>query len=346
MRSPRLPPRPRRTGRRLATAGLLLALATVSAALTVNLLSGGAHIAVGGPLAVHPGRSPPSLAQLSPDDCPPSGAPQPSIVAIPLRRQLDVPILYYHYIRTIAPTPLNLSGFDLSIPPGLFAEQMALLHVEGAHTITLRTLMEAMAGTATLPSHPVVLTFDDGYADFATAAESVLARYGFVATDYVVSGFIGQRSYMTAAQVCAMDAAGMVIGSHTVHHVNLAAVPLAQARAEIDGGKAALERLLGHPVLDFAYPYGSFSAAVVQLVQQAGFADAVSTMVGDIQPPDRRFLLHRTQLGGAPSLAIFARDAGLPLPTASQSSLIASLGDRPPPRPTPEVVAAQPGRAA
>ncbi len=330
-------------------------MATVSAAVTVNLHSGAAHIAVGGPLAVHPGHSPPSVhpghsppsvVKLSPNDCPPPGAPQPSIVAIPLTRHLDVPILYYHYIRAIAPTPLNLSGFDLSIPPGLFAEQMALLHVEGAHTITIRTLMSALAGTATLPSHPVVLTFDDGYADFATAAEPVLARYGFVATDYVVSGFIGRRGYMTAAQVCAMDAAGMVIGSHTVHHIDLAAVPLAEARAEIDGDKAALARLLGHPVLDFAYPYGSFNATVVQLVQQAGFADAVTTMVGSIQAPDGRFLLHRTPLGGAPSLAIFARDAQLPQPTASESSLIASLGERPPPPRAPEVVLAQPGRAA
>jgi peptidoglycan/xylan/chitin deacetylase (PgdA/CDA1 family) len=218
-------------------------------------------------------------------------------MTVPVGPHLDVPILYYHYIRSIAPTPQNLLGFSLSIPPGLFAEQMALLHVEGAHTITLSMLMAALAGQAALPPHPVVLTFDDGYADFATAAEPVLAQYGFVATDFVVSGFIGRRSYMTAAQVLAMDAAGLVIGSHTVHHINLAAVSLAKARAEIDGGKAALEQLLGHPVLDFAYPYGGFDAAVIQLLQQAGFRDAVSTLYGDTQALNGRFLLHSASSG-------------------------------------------------
>ncbi len=135
---------------------------------------------------------------------------------------------------------------------------------------------------------------------------------------------------MTAAQVRAMDAAGMVIGSHTVHHVDLAAVPLAEAAAEIDGGKAALERLLGHSVLDFAYPYGGFTAAVVQLVQRAGFRDAVSTLGGDAQALNGRFLLHRTEIGGAPSIATFAGESGLPPPTAAQWALILSVAARPP----------------
>ncbi len=253
---------------------------------------------------------------------PEEAAPQQIGVLVPVGPHLSVPILYYHYIRTVALTPRNLLGYDLSISPQLFARQMALLHIEGAHTISLATLMAALQGEATLPPHPVVLTFDDGYADFATTAEPVLARYGFMATDFVVSGFIGRRGYMTAAQVLGMEAAGMVIGSHTVHHVDLASVPAAQAALEIDGGKAALEQLLGHAVLDFAYPYGGFNAAVLQLVQEAGFRDAVSTIFGDTQSRSERFLLRRAELGGAPSLVTFAADAGLPAPRAVQWSQI------------------------
>ncbi|MBJ7609641.1 MAG: polysaccharide deacetylase family protein [Candidatus Dormibacteraeota bacterium] len=279
---------------------------------------------------MHP-RTPRSpLDQQRPGDAPQAQLPKPAVVSVPLGPHLTVPILYYHYIRTIAPTPPNMLGFRLSIPPGLFAAQMALLHVEGAHTITLATLMAALAGKATLPPHPVVLTFDDGYADFATAAEPVLAQYGFVATDFVVSGFIGRPGYMTAAQVLAMDAAGVVIGSHTVHHTDLINVSLADARVEIDTGKAALEQLLGHPVLDFAYPYGGFNATVVQLIQGVGFRDAVSTVYGDTQTLSDRYLLHRTEIGGAPSLTTFARDAGLALPAPSQSTLIASLAAQTP----------------
>ncbi len=202
---------------------------------------------------------------------------------------------------------------------------MALLHVEGAHPITLATLMEALAGRRALPSRPVILTFDDGYADFATAAEPVLSRYGFVATDFVVSGFINRPRYMSAAQVLQMEADGMVIGSHTVHHVDLASVPPATAWTEIADGKSALEKLLGHQVPDFAYPYGAVNAAVAQLVQQAGFRDAVTTASGDQQTLSGRFELHRIEMGGAPSLATFAQDAGVPPPTEVQFAVIAFL---------------------
>jgi peptidoglycan/xylan/chitin deacetylase (PgdA/CDA1 family) len=235
---------------------------------------------------------------------------------------MTVPILYYHYIRQITPTAQNQLSVALSISPALFAQQMALLHVEGAHPITLAMLMDALEGKSPLPAHPVVLTFDDGYADFATNVEPVMVRYGFVATDYVVSGFLNRPRYMTAAQVQQMDAAGMVIGSHTVHHVNLATMPLPLALAEIEGGKAALEQLLGHPVLDFAYPYGGFNPAVEQLVQQAGFRDAASTMGGDAQSLADRFELRRTELGGTPSLAAFAQDAGLAVPSGAQIAAI------------------------
>jgi peptidoglycan/xylan/chitin deacetylase (PgdA/CDA1 family) len=325
--------RPRHRTHRLGAIVLLPALAVLSALSAIDLPPAGGDLAVGGQLPVHheksaaPPADPPGNA-VAPPGAPP-GAPQTVTLAAPARPYLVVPILYYHYIRNIQPTAQNLLSFQLSISPALFAEQMALLHVEGAHPITLATLMDALAGKRSLPARPIVLTFDDGYADFATAVQPVMARYGFVATDFVVSGFVNRPRYMTAAQVLQMDAQGMVIGAHTVHHVDLAAEPPSVAQDEIDNSKAALEKLLGHPVLDFAYPYGAFTAAVAQQVQQAGFRDAVTTMGGDQQSLDGRFELHRTEMGGAPSLATFAQDAGIPLPTAAQFVAIDFLSHQP-----------------
>jgi len=306
-------------------------LAVLSAIGTINLLPVGGGIAVEGPLAVHrtaQTASPPD-GELPNDALLPPGAPSPVTLSVPAGPHLAVPILYYHYIRTIQPTAQNLLSFNLSIPPTLFAEQMALLQVEGAHPITLATLMEALAGKRGLPARPVVLTFDDGYADFATVVQPVLARYGFVATDFVVSGFVNKPRYMSAAQILKMEAAGMVVGSHTVHHVDLAAVPLSAAWLEIANGKNALEKLLGHPVLDFAYPYGGFNAVVAQLVQQAGFREAVTTMNGNEQSLNGRYELHRTGMGGAPSLATFAQAAGVPLPSPVQLASISVLATSP-----------------
>ncbi len=181
----------RRGSRRLVVVALLLSLAVLAATATVVLVARSRPSAVGGPIAMNSAPSAPSIEIAPPDNAPPPGAPAPVALAVPAGPHITVPILYYHYIRTISPTPQHALGFALSISPGLFVRQMRLLHVEGAHTITLATLMAALAGKATLPPHPVVLTFDDGYADFATTAEPVLARFGFIATDFVVSGFLG-----------------------------------------------------------------------------------------------------------------------------------------------------------
>jgi peptidoglycan/xylan/chitin deacetylase (PgdA/CDA1 family) len=322
-------PRQRHAWRRLAIAACVLGLAVASATAAVTLIPSAKGVAVGAQQPMHPA---PILRTELPDGPVPPNAPQPVTISVPSSPRLSVPILYYHYIRVIVPSPQNMLSFDLSISPTLFARQMALLHVEGAHPITLAMLMSALAGKISLPSHPVVLTFDDGYADFATGVQPVLARYGFVATDYVVSGFLDRPRYMTAAQVRQMDADGMVIGSHTVHHVDLAAIPVQMARTEIDSGKATLEKVLGHPVLDFAYPYGGFNPAVVQLVQAAGFQDAVTTLSGTVQSLSEPFVFRRIEIGGAPSEATFASDAGLPTPTPTQLAMITRAVEPPPSR--------------
>src|SRR4030088_3603267 len=96
-----------------------------------------------------------------------------------------------------------------------------------------------------LPSRPVVLTFDDGYADFFTAAVPVLQSHGFTATSFVITGRMGRGGFMTPNQVVAADGMGFTIGAHTVDHVPLAAQPATRASWEIRQSKLTLEGLLG-----------------------------------------------------------------------------------------------------
>jgi peptidoglycan/xylan/chitin deacetylase (PgdA/CDA1 family) len=239
---------------------------------------------------------------------------QPRARAASLGTCLNVPIILYHYIR-LDTNPKDPVGRSLSVAPAVFQEQMDWLRAEGAHTVTLAQVMQAFAGGPALPSHPVVLTFDDGYADFATTAAPVLLRDGFVGTDFVVPGFLGHPSYMTAAQVQQVAAEGMVIGAHTMHHVDLVALPLQLANLEISASKRVLESLLRQRVLDFAYPFGDVDSAVVSLVQQAGFRDAVTTSSGSQQCSSQAYQLHRIRVGS--SLWLLSRAVGIPAPPAS-----------------------------
>jgi peptidoglycan/xylan/chitin deacetylase (PgdA/CDA1 family) len=183
---------------------------------------------------------------------------------------------------------------------------MDWLAQNGFHPITLEDLNAYLNGERGLPARPVILTFDDGYADFYTTALPILRRHDFRAVAYVVSGFIGRPGYMTAAQVQAADRAGIEIGSHTVDHVNLTTQSSGNLRYELTASKQALEHLLGHPVLSFCYPSGRFNARVVAAVRAAGYRDATTTMFRVVRTRDDRYVWGRQRIWGGETLGQFA----------------------------------------
>lgn len=262
--------------------------------------------------------------------------------APPPDSSVTIPILLYHYIR-INPVASDRVGFSLSVTPSAFAEQMALLHADGVQTVSLGDVLRALAGGVPLPDRSVVLTFDDGHDDFATQAVPVLQANGLAATAFVVPGFLGQSSYMTAAQVQAVAGAGMTIGAHTMHHVDLAAVSPGDATEEITESRSILHVLTGQPLLDFAYPYGVFTAAIEAMVEQAGFQDAVGTVPGFRQFASQPFSLRRIAVTGSDNLASFAEKARIPLtpsptgeaPSPAASAAVSASSPTPTPAPSP-----------
>lgn len=223
------------------------------------------------------------------------------------RSTVSVPILMYHYIRR-PPNPADDKlGYGLSTSPDDFREQMNYLEDHGFHPVTLNDLRAYLAGSRTLPDRPVVLTFDDGYADLYTEAYPVLKQHHFKAVAYIVSGFVGREGVnVTADQLREMDAYGIEIGAHTVNHVDLTRAG-GSLWYEVKGSKDALEALVGHPVLDFCYPSGRFNAAVITAVQNAGFESATTTQAGAQHNLGDRFAWSRVRVSGSESMEDFAK---------------------------------------
>jgi peptidoglycan/xylan/chitin deacetylase (PgdA/CDA1 family) len=242
-----------------------------------------------------------------------------------------VPILYYHYIR-INPNPRDRVGFGLSTPPAAFRAQMQYLADHGFHVVSLQQAVMAIQNHTGLPSRSLVLTFDDGYADFFSNAVPILQSYGFTATSFVITGRMGWGGYMTPSQIIAADGMGFTIGAHTVDHVALAALVPARASWEIRQSKLALETLLGHAVRDFAYPYGSFNPYDMAQARSLGFETAVSTLPGAWHSAGQLFELSRVRVGGGLPLAYFANLVGGPRPTSAE---LAGAGVVPTSQPAP-----------
>jgi peptidoglycan/xylan/chitin deacetylase (PgdA/CDA1 family) len=94
-----------------------------------------------------------------------------------------------------------------------------------------------------------------------------------------------------------LDASGVAtIAAHTQHHSTLTALKPQALHDEIWGSKADLERLIGHPVEDFAYPYGALNPAVEREVKASGFKIAFSTLPGYYQSQSHIYELRRIKV--------------------------------------------------
>ncbi|MCX7791011.1 MAG: polysaccharide deacetylase family protein [Chloroflexaceae bacterium] len=212
---------------------------------------------------------------------PPPAAPTPSPAPTPAPRYTlgeaapYIPILMYHYIREVDRDADPL-GFRLSVRPDRFAEHLAWLRERGYVGLRMRDLAACLRAND-CPRRAVALTFDDGYADNVTTALPLLRRHGFVATFYIVTGFVGREGYMDWEDLALLRDSGMELGAHTVSHADLAALDLGQARHEILASRQALEERLGIEVVSFSYPAGSYTSAVRRLIREAGFSSAVTT---------------------------------------------------------------------
>jgi peptidoglycan/xylan/chitin deacetylase (PgdA/CDA1 family) len=148
---------------------------------------------------------------------------------------------------------------------------------------------------APLPGGMLSITFDDGVLTTYQNAIPILDQAGLKSTNYIITGrmFDGFPEYIKAADVLSLQARGHEIGAHTVTHPDLALIPFAQAQYEINQSKQDLLNIGVNSVNTFAYPFGSYNAQAVQIVQNAGYMGARSTDGGYDDPTSNKFILSR-----------------------------------------------------
>lgn len=208
-----------------------------------------------------------------------------------------VPILMYHYVENIQ-NPKDRLRVELNVPPAVFEQQVITLKNAGYTFMTAKELGEVLDGKMTMPTNPVLLTFDDGHWDFATDVLPILEKYHVKATSYVISGFIGGSDFMTPQELQEVVNSGLVdVGAHTVTHISLAGQPLATVQYQVDQSKTWLEKNYHINVVSFAYPNGSFDQQAAKVVEDDGFSTAVSTVPGIEQNQANRFFMYRLRPG-------------------------------------------------
>ncbi|MDB4894454.1 MAG: polysaccharide deacetylase [Firmicutes bacterium] len=203
-------------------------------------------------------------------------------------KPIPVAVLMYHEIRK-GPNSLYLPAPEL-------ADHLEALRQAGYVGITPEQLYQAYSGGAKLPLHPVVLTFDDGYASFYTNAFPLLQRYGYPGTLFVITGNVGKPEYVTWDQVREMAAAGIEMGGHTVNHPDLSKLDSNRQAFELTESRRVLAEQSGRPVRFFAYPSGRYTDRTLALTKQAGYVGAVTTLPGLAEPGQDVLQWHRIRV--------------------------------------------------
>ena len=210
---------------------------------------------------------------------------------------LAVPILTYH--------SLDESGAVTSVAPRDFREHMQILAERGFTGIGLSELLDGWHGPGKLPARPVVLTFDDGFANLLEHAAPILSGLNFHATVFVVSGRCGQMNdwpnqapniprlpLLSWSELAQMAKIGFEIGAHSVTHRPLTEIPQSEAVKEIVESKAAIEDRLGQVVQNFAYPFGLSSGPICNVTREH-FRGACTTKLERAKPTNDRHCLPR-----------------------------------------------------
>ena len=169
---------------------------------------------------------------------------------------------------------------ELSVSIKNFEWQIHYLKQKKYLVISMDTLIEKIK-TKSLNDKCVVLTFDDGYADYYDNAYPILKKYGFPSINYLVSGYIesnnvfwwdqdiGKSQLMNWKQIHNLNQSDIVeFGAHTVTHPDLDKADQALAYKEVSGCKEILERKLNKKIKHFCYPRGRYNYISYNLVRE------------------------------------------------------------------------------
>jgi peptidoglycan/xylan/chitin deacetylase (PgdA/CDA1 family) len=214
-----------------------------------------------------------------------------------------VPILLYHSVSS-APAPVIRS---FAVDERSFCDHLDLVVERGLASLTVTGFVDAVEREdRQLLERAVVITFDDGFADFETALPALASR-GLSATLFVATGLLrGAPRPVHAPAVTGhmlewdrlreLPASGIEIGAHSHSHPQLDTLTPRRAREEIALSRRLLKEAIDTEIEVFAYPNGYSSPRVRRLVRVEGYRAACAVKDTFSSEGDDRFALARLMI--------------------------------------------------
>ncbi len=199
-----------------------------------------------------------------------------------------LPVIMYHSIT-------HEAASDYQVTAAAFEQDLQYLKTAGCETVSVQQLFDYTNGIGTLPEHPVMLTFDDGFYNNLSLALPLLEEYDMCAVISVVGYYtdvtaaadphVDAYSYLTWEDIQKLLDSGRVeIGSHTYnlhsnqnragcsimygedpeHYCSMLTEDLALLQTE-------MREHTGISPVAFAYPYGYICRESIPVLKELGF---------------------------------------------------------------------------
>jgi len=187
-----------------------------------------------------------------------------------------------------------------------FRAHLDLLSQEKFSVLTLGQVVNKLQKGITLPQRCAVISVDDAYRSFLTDGWPLLKEYGYPATLFVSTDTVGGGGYLSWQELRGLQEQGVEIGNHSASHAYLLDRLVSESDADwmkrigedISRSQQAFETHLGSIPELYAYPYGEFAPALVDLVKSAGFLAAFGQQSGVVADDQDYFRLPRFPVGG------------------------------------------------
>jgi peptidoglycan/xylan/chitin deacetylase (PgdA/CDA1 family) len=219
-----------------------------------------------------------------------------------------VPVLAYHRFSPDSSDRMIIKRSD-------FDSQMAYLKEAGYHCLTSGEFHDFLNYRKQIPEKSVLITLDDGWKSAFDIAVPILQKYGFTATWFLYTDFIGGSKAISWAQVKQLDNMGFDIQVQSKAHTNLGIQLedesmkeyLNRLDTEIRQSRILIEKKIGKPCRYMAYPYGATNGIVTAMLKKYGYHGAFTVNRGANPFFVNHYAVHRSLIYGGDDLNRFKK---------------------------------------
>jgi peptidoglycan/xylan/chitin deacetylase (PgdA/CDA1 family) len=223
---------------------------------------------------------------------------------------ISVPILAYHNFNPTIPG-------SMTITPEKFESQLKWIKDNGYTVIPLKNLVRYLQGeNITLPTKPVVITADDGWASVYKYMVPIVKKYNVPVTLFIYPQTISHGSHaMTWDQLRELQKTGQFdIEGHTYWHPNFKQEkkkmsPEAYAKFvkfQLFNSKKILEEKMGTKITLLAWPYGIYDEYLEKEAANAGYTMAFSIKARHAEKSENAMAQPRYMIIEGQSMKTFA----------------------------------------